>query len=188
MRAMAHQVAGRWGRRAVVAVVALLLAQGAGGCSRSPGAPAPPGPGVAAHARTAGPSRSIEVVASTSRPARRASKLLVVVLENRAASRVRRQMPYLSAQSRRYGRATHYYGVTHPSLPNYLTIAGGSTFRVRDDRRPAAHRLRGASVFGQALAHHRTAVTYAEGMKVNCQQRNSGRYAVRHNPWVYFRS
>jgi hypothetical protein len=185
---MANQVAGRWRPRAVVvALAAVLLAHGAG-WSGSPGAAAPPGPGDQARPRAAGPSARIEAVSATSRPAPRPSKLLVVVLENRAASRVRREMPYLSSQARRYGQATRYYGVTHPSLPNYLTMAGGSTFHVRDDRRPSAHRLRGASVFGQALAHHRTATTYAEGMKVNCQQRNSGRYAVRHNPWAYFRS
>jgi acid phosphatase len=184
---MADQEPGRWGRRAVaLSVAALLVALAAG----SPGsAPTGAAPGSGDPARpAAAPLSRVQAVASTSRVARRPSKLLVVVLENRAASRVARRMPYLSAQGRRYGVATRYYGVTHPSLPNYLSMVGGSTFRVRDDGRPAAHRLRGRSVFGQALAHHRTAATYAEGMRVRCQQRNTGRYAVRHNPWAYFRS
>jgi phosphatidylinositol-3-phosphatase len=160
--------------------VLLTLGSGSGSGGVDAGSARRPGPVAAA------PVPRVQTVASTARAVRRPSKLLVVVLENRDVSRVAREMPYLSAQAARYGQATRYYGVTHPSLPNYLTMAGGSTFRVRDDRGPASHRLRGSSVFGQALAHHRTAATYAEGMRVSCQQRNSGRYAVRHNPWTYF--
>ena len=74
----------------------------------------------------------------------------------------------------------------HPSLPNYLAIAGGSTFGVHDDKPPAAHRLTGQSVFGQVLAAGGTAKTYAEAMTVPCQLHGDGRYAVKHNPWPYF--
>jgi hypothetical protein len=76
--------------------------------------------------------------------------------------------------------------VTHPSLPNYLAIAGGSTFGVRDDKSPAAHPLAGQSVFGQVLAAGGTAKTYAEAMPSNCATSAEGRYAVKHNPWPYF--
>jgi acid phosphatase len=176
-----------------MAVAAALLAQapaGAQGSAASPPRAVAGVPAAASATRAAAAAApaatAASTAASTAAATRRVSKLLVVVLENRAASRVGREMPYLSAQARRFGSATRYYGVTHPSLPNYLTMAGGSTFRVRDDRRPAAHPLRGASVFGQALARHRTATTYAEGMTVRCQRHDTGRYAVRHNPWTYF--
>ena len=33
--------------------------------------------------------------------------------------------PTFNAYARRYATMTRYYGVTHPSLPNYLTIASG---------------------------------------------------------------
>jgi acid phosphatase len=97
-------------------------------------------------------------------------------------------MPRLAAAAARYGRATQSFGLTHPSLPNYLAIAGGSTFGVHDDGVPAAHPLSGPSVFGQVLAAGKVAKTYAEGMTSNCQVRSSGRYAVKHNPWPYFTS
>jgi phosphatidylinositol-3-phosphatase len=157
-----------------------------GGTLAGPVAAPVAGPVAAPVAAPVGPAARGTGQAAAAAVARRPSKVLVVVLENRDASRVAREMPYLSAQARRYGSATHYFGITHPSLPNYLMMAGGSTFRVRDDHGPAAHRLSGASVFGQALAHRRTARTYAEGMKANCQSQNTGRYAVRHNPWTYF--
>ena len=58
-------------------------------------------------------------------------------------------MPYLSSLARRYGRTTHYDAVTHPSLPNYLALAGGSTFGVRDDAYPSIHKVPGRSVLDQ---------------------------------------
>jgi hypothetical protein len=116
----------------------------------------------------------------------RPSKLLVVVLENHSASNALEGMPVLAAAAHRYGRATQSFGLTHPSLPNYLAIAGGSTFGVRDDNLPVAHPLAGSSVFGQVLAAGKVAKTYAEGMTTACQVRSSGRYAVKHNPWLYF--
>ena len=51
-------------------------------------------------------------------------------------------------KARAYGTATNFYAISHPSLPNYLVLAGGSTFGVADDDVPAAHRLHGRSLFG----------------------------------------
>jgi len=115
------------------------------------------------------------------------TKLLVFVVENHSLRQMRTGMPYTAKLARRYGYAVRYHAVTHPSLPNYLAIASGSTHGVRDDSSPARHRLRGRSVFGQALARGRTAKVYAEGMPSRCARTNGGnRYAVRHNPWTYF--
>jgi hypothetical protein len=113
-------------------------------------------------------------------------KLLVIVAENRNAATVVAEMPFLRSQSEMYGTATNYYAISHPSLPNYLVMAGGSTFGIEDDEDPDAHRLTCPSVFGQLLSSGRTAKTYAEAMPSNCAVRNDGTYAVRHNPWTYF--
>ena len=113
-------------------------------------------------------------------------KVLIVVEENRTPRSALLGMPYLASLAAKHGRATHYRAVTHPSLPNYLAIAGGSTFGVRDNRDPASHRLAGPSVFDRVIASGRTAKTYAEAMPSNCALTPSGRYAVKHNPWPYF--
>jgi len=112
------------------------------------------------------------------------TKLLVVVLENHAPDSVEREMPWLSAQGKQYGTATQYYALTHPSLPNYLAMAGGTTFGISDDHSPDQHHLSGPSVFGQGAPG--ATRTYAEAMVEPCEQHNDGRYAVRHNPWAYF--
>ncbi|MCU1595496.1 MAG: putative hydrolase, partial [Frankiales bacterium] len=86
-----------------------------------------------------------------------------------------------------YGRATNYRNLTHPSLPNYLAMAGGSTFGVHDDNNPASHKLTGASVFDVAISRNQTAKTYAESMGATpCRLTPANPYAVKHNPWAYF--
>jgi phosphatidylinositol-3-phosphatase len=117
---------------------------------------------------------------------RRVDKVLVIVEENRSAHSAAAHMPFLMSQARTYGTATNFYAITHPSLPNYLVVAGGSTFGITDDADPDSHQLNGPSVFGKLISVGRTTKTYAEGMPTNCAQRNHGTYAVRHNPWTYF--
>jgi acid phosphatase len=126
------------------------------------------------------------------------SKVLVVIEENHSYDQMRLGMPFLAELSDTYGYATHWTALAHPSLPNYLGIAGGTTFGIRDDRAPSAHSGdigTATSVFDQALAAGRTAGTYAESMPASCHpydspDRSVGKaiYAVRHNPWTYFAS
>lgn len=141
---------------------------------------------------TSSSSTTSATASSTSAPrvaaavAPHVSKLLVVVLENHSRTQALAQMPRLAAQASRYGQATGWYAVAHPSLPNYLELTGGSTFGVRDDKNPSSHHVKGRSVFGQLVAARQSVRAYAEGMPSACAQTNSGRYAVRHNAWAYF--
>ena len=155
----------------LAAVVAIPLVAAV---AQAPAAPAPPAPAVARQTTARG-AATTEV-----------TKLLVFVVENHSLQQMRRQMPYTARLARRYGYATRYHAVTHPSLPNYLAIAGGDTFGVRDDAAPAAHPLSGPSVFGRAVRAGSTARLYAEAMGSRCQLESSGTYAVKHNPWAYF--
>jgi acid phosphatase len=114
------------------------------------------------------------------------TKVLVFLVENHSLGEMQTQMPWTAALAARYGYATAYHAMTHPSLPNYLAIAGGSTFGVQDDAYPSSHPLTGPSVFGEALANGKTARLYAEDMPGNCVTASAGEYAVKHNPWAYF--
>jgi hypothetical protein len=120
------------------------------------------------------------------------TKVLVIVEENHSAAQMLAGLPYLNRlATKKYGYARHYRAITHPSLPNYLAIAGGSTFGVTNDDSPAGNGPkvgRARSVFDQAIAHGYTAKTYAESMPSNCYAHPSGKYAVKHNPWAYFAS
>ena len=116
----------------------------------------------------------------------RPTKVLVIVEENHTPRAALAGMPFLAALASAYGRTTAYKAITHPSLPNYLAIAGGSTFGIRDDYGPARHRLSGPSVFDRVIAGGRTAKTYAEAMPTRCGLTSTAKYAVKHNPWPYF--
>ena len=141
---------------------------------------------AAQESRAAKTSRAAQT-AQTAPASRAVTKLLVFVVENHSLRQMRAGMPFTAGLARRYGHAVAYRAITHPSLPNYLAIASGSTHGVRDDSSPAIHRVRGRTVFGQALARGKTAKIYAEGMPSRCTLTDGGnRYAVRHNPWTYF--
>jgi acid phosphatase len=114
------------------------------------------------------------------------TKLLVFVVENHSMDQMQQEMPWLDGVALRYGYTTDYRALAHPSLPNYLAMAGGDMFGVTDDDPPSAHPIDAPSVFGQALDAGRSATVYAESMTDPCQQADDGRYAVRHNPWTYF--
>ncbi len=114
------------------------------------------------------------------------SKLLVFVVENHSLDQMRAAMPYTAALGKEFAVATNYRALTHPSLPNYLAMTGGSTFGVNDDDPPSSHTTHQPSVFGQALSLGRTAKVYAEGMPGNCAAEDSGQYVVKHNPWAYY--
>ena len=112
---------------------------------------------------------------------------MVFVVENHSLSQMKSQMPYTFGLAQRFGYAAHYKAIRHPSLPNYVAIAGGQTYGITNDDDPSAHPLSGTSVFGQAVASGKTAAVFADGMPGNCATNNGGAdYAVKHNPWAYF--
>jgi Phosphoesterase family len=155
------------------ALLAGLLIAGCGAQSGGPGNESAQG----AEAATGAPATP---------PPAKVTKLLVVVEENHSLAQMKRGMPYTFRLAKRYGYAARYDALTHPSLPNYVGIVGGTTHGIHDDATPAAHRLEGRSVFGQARAHTRSAGLYAQHMPRPCATHSSGRYAVKHNPWTYF--
>ena len=115
-----------------------------------------------------------------------ATKLLVVVEENHSMAQMRAGMPYTFSLAKRYGYATRYRAITHPSLPNYIAIASGNTHGIADDQPPSAHRLKGTTVFQKGLQRHRRTAVYAQSMPHRCATTSQGAYAVKHNPWPYF--
>jgi phosphatidylinositol-3-phosphatase len=125
---------------------------------------------------------------TTPAPTSGAHKMLVIPLENHSQSEALSQMPDLAGWAQTYGQATSYFAITHPSLPNYLAIFGGSTFGVTSDCSVGGSGCvpDAPSVWGQTLAAGGTARAYQESMSTNCQTGGSGNYAPRHGPWPYW--
>ena len=166
----------------VVLIGGSLLA----GCSAAHGT------GVPAATTAATKTASVPTAAPTATgdPAGRLRKIVVVMEENHSIQQVFPSgMPYLWSLAQRYAYATDWNDVSHPSLPNYLAIFGGSDFNNPQDCLPGAGcTYPGPSVFGQALSRGETARAYEESMPQPCDQGNAGEYDVNHNPWAYFPS
>ncbi len=115
------------------------------------------------------------------------SRAFVIVLENREYRQVigASEAPYLNRLARRGALATHYYAISHPSLPNYLAIIGGTTFGIRSDCTSCS--ASGPSLpqqLGEAGVDWRA---YMQGMPRSCYLGGySGLYAKKHNPFYYF--
>jgi hypothetical protein len=117
-------------------------------------------------------------------------KILVIMDENHSIQQVFPDgMPYLWSLARRYGYASDWSDIGHPSLPNYLAIFGGSAFGEPADCTPSPSCIYpGPTVFGQATSRGKTARAYEESMPQPCDPNSSGQYDVNHNPWPYFPS
>src|SRR5919201_7055706 len=95
---------------------AALAVAACGGSARSSPAPVPSG----------SPSRL---------PRSTTSHVVVVVMENKEYGSViaSRSAPYENGLARRYALLTRFYGVAHPSLPNYIALVAGSTLGIHSD-------------------------------------------------------
>ena len=63
------------------------------------------------------------------------SHIVEIMMENQTYGTIigNSNAPNLNALAARYGLATNYLGVTHPSEPNYMAAVAGSYFGVQDD-------------------------------------------------------
>jgi hypothetical protein len=114
--------------------------------------------------------------------------VVVIVFENKESSSVlgNRAAPTFNSYARRYAKLTRYYGVTHPSLPNYLALVSGSTQGITTDCTNCV--VDAQSLADTIEASGRTWKTYAEGQPApGFLGAFSGRYAKKHNPFAYFR-
>ena len=126
--------------------------------------------------------------AGARQPVPRFEHVIVVVLENKGIANVlgNPEAPNFNSLAKRYAVLSHYGGVSHPSLPNYLAMISGSTHGITND-------CTSCTVSGRNLADtleraHLSWKGYAEGLpRPGFTGPFSGRYAKKHMPFLYFR-
>jgi phospholipase C len=158
-------------RRGAPALVAVLLLGGCG--SNAPASSlAPPAPTVA-------PVSPPQATASA--PVPPATRVVVIVMENRSYDSVI-GLPYIKTLASTATVLTDYHASGHPSLPNYLALTSGSTWGISDD---GYHVLPAQDVGDQLTASGVPWRAYMEGMGSDCKT-NTGGYAVKHDPFAYY--
>lgn len=104
---------------------------------------------------------------------------------------------YFTALACKYASAAKYYGVTHPSLPNYVAMISGSTWSITSDKLESFPPLNHPTLVDQLEAAHKTWAGYMEALPdgegnklINFWPENPGEqlYASKHNPFILFKS
>ena len=95
--------------------------------------------------------------------------------------------PWINAAAHTYTVATNYYGVAHPSQPNYLALTSGSTQGMRSDGTVTIH---ARNLVDQLEARGKTWKAYMQSMfshgNTNKLVTSMGDYARKHNPFVSY--
>ncbi len=117
----------------------------------------------------------------------------VIVMENREYGQIvgSPDAPYLNQLASRYGLATAYDAVAHPSEPNYIALFGGSTQGVASD---GVYNLAARNLADQLEARGKTWAVFAQNVPSGCYTGTgasagpdgSGSYARKHEPAISF--
>jgi hypothetical protein len=113
--------------------------------------------------------------------------VVLIVFENKEEPSVlgSGNAPTFDAMAYRYATLTHYYGVRHPSLPNYLALVSGSTHGIDDDCTSCV--VSAPNLADTIERAGKTWKLYAEGLpRPGFTGASSGRYAKKHAPFLYF--
>ena len=158
-------------RRLGAALAVTLIATTAAGC---------------ASARRVGPVQSSPSPIARV-PGGRPAHIAVLVMENEEYGDVigSDQAPFISRLAARYASAQSFYAITHPSLPNYLALTGGATFRITSDCTDCS--VSETSLVDQLQAAHLSWRAYMEDLPHPCfTGASAGDYAKKHNPFAYY--
>ena len=153
---------------------------------------------IAAMAAACSPNTSGNTVATCQKltptpavtPAGWGGTVFTIVMENHSRGDILGNLhaPYINQLAKKNAVALGYHDpYVHPSEANYLWMVSGQNFGVLDDDDPAAHHLDATShIADQIEAAGLTWKTYQESMGRACNLHSHGRYAAKHNPFVFF--
>lgn len=112
--------------------------------------------------------------------------IFLIVMEN-LGYQAAMSTPQLSSLAHNWAYANNYFATSHPSLPNYLSLIGGSTFHVTSD---CISCFVNAPNLPTELSQKNISWTaYMESVSKSCHlspYATSGLYAGKHDPFVYF--
>jgi hypothetical protein len=121
----------------------------------------------------------------------RLDRVFIIVLENHSAKGVigDPNTPYITSLAQRYGEAANYFGVTHPSEPNYIAMTSGSNWFTNNDN--PANRFDHTNVVDTLEAAHISWDAYMEALPADpladfAPSAAQPLYASKHNPFALY--
>ena len=121
------------------------------------------------------------------------SHIYVIMMENTNYEDVignTADAPYINSLANQYSFAANYYGVTHPSEPNYLAVTAGDFFGLHAD--DPSKRYDAQNIVDQLEAKGLTWATYQQGLPSigavldQFPTAGSGLYVRKHNPFELY--
>lgn len=114
------------------------------------------------------------------------SNIVLIIFENRNIDDVigNPDMPNINKLVKENTHLSNYFAITHPSLPNYISLMGGDTFGITEDCTDCF--VNAPSLPDLIEASGRTWKTYQEDIPSPCYLGDEGLYVQKHNPFVYF--
>src|SRR6266566_7410894 len=117
--------------------------------------------------------------------------VFVIMMENTGYTSLigNSNAPFINSAAATYGLATKYFGVTHPSQPNYIAATSGSTNGVADDNDTT---IDVTNIVDQLEAHGKTWKAYMQSLSL-CPNSDPAQHACgdqlyerKHNPFVSY--
>ena len=114
--------------------------------------------------------------------------IVLIMLENQDYQTVMdgTHMPLLAGLAQQNVLLSNYFAVAHPSLPNYIALMSGGTQNITSDCTTCF--VNQPNLADEIEASGRTWKAYLEDMPSPCFIGDSGKYAQKHNPFIYFDS
>ena len=135
-------------------------------------------------------------------PAQPKTHVFIVMMENAGFKEVlspsNANTAYIQHLAATYGLATHYYGVTHTSLPNYLAATSGSTWGSNSDDVTQKTLLDHEDIVDQLQAAHVSWKAYMEGLPhpgflgdsadytATPHSSDNALYLLKHDPFLMY--
>ena len=121
------------------------------------------------------------------------SHVFVIMLENTSYKDLltpsNKYTRYIQHLAGTYGLATHYFGVTHTSLPDYIAATSGSTWGSNDDDTAQAPYFNHENVVDQFDAAHVSWKAYMQNLPYPgdlTDETSNGLYVRKHNPFLMY--
>jgi phosphatidylinositol-3-phosphatase len=126
---------------------------------------------------------AVEVQPATGVPPNLISHVVLIPMENHALYQVVQSGPYEGYLAAKYSRATSYYALCHPSVPNYIAMTSGALYQCGTDNYNTYGTTNIADLLEKAGM---TWGSYLENMPTACNLTSSGSFTVHHDPFVYY--